>query len=367
MNLFTLPFSACWSSGLLSPCTQNKDEFVDVGRPLAALSTYLPESQVTYSEQPHHALVVLALSEVSVNSGMSTSQLYRKPSSSCSTSRFFTATQSPQPSTKEKLPEARHDLFQPPNMRTSLLTPFLTLLAAATAAATAAGPTTTTTVTLFVPPSQALPNPRALPPSTHATLTSRGAAAAAYLTPSNTFLFRNVSEGSYLLDVHCGTHAFAPLRVDVLPLVAGDTNNDNNGEETAPASLTVKAWETYRGNDWDNKGEALGGGVKFEVRVLGAKAFFAERSSCECLGEENPGWCEEMLTEWPVNILSILKNPMILLGMVSMAIFVGMPYLVDNSKHHFMGPAWRHITDALWKQWIPRCARSGKKARRVTQ
>lgn len=33
-----------------------------------------------------------------------------------------------------------------------------------------------------------------------------------------------------------------------------------------------------------------------------------------------------------VNILNILKNPMILLGLVSMGIFVGMPYLVDNSK-----------------------------------
>lgn len=41
------------------------------------------------------------------------------------------------------------------------------------------------------------------------------------------------------------------------------------------------------------------------------------------------------LTKGPprlVNILNILKNPMILLGLVSMGIFVGMPYLVDNSK-----------------------------------
>lgn len=231
-------------------------------------------------------------------------------------------------------------------MRTSLLTPFLTLLAAATGAA--AGPTTT--VTLHVPASHALPNPRALPPSTHATLTSRGGAAAAYLTPSNTFLFRNVSEGSYLLDVHCGTHAFAPLRVDVLPLVAGDTNDDNNkkGEEPAPASLRVKAWETYRGNDWDNKGEAVGVGGKLEVRALGAKAFFMERSSCEiCLfiylfifWRDGSGVMGENANAKPVNVLSILKNPMILLGLVSMAIFVGMPYLVDNSKHHSLRSSW---------------------------
>lgn len=33
-----------------------------------------------------------------------------------------------------------------------------------------------------------------------------------------------------------------------------------------------------------------------------------------------------------VNVLSILKSPMILLGLVSMGIFIGMPYLMDNSK-----------------------------------
>lgn len=29
-----------------------------------------------------------------------------------------------------------------------------------------------------------------------------------------------------------------------------------------------------------------------------------------------------------------MKNPMILLGLVSMVIFLGMPYLVDNSTFH---------------------------------
>lgn len=167
-------------------------------------------------------------------------------------------------------------------MRSSLFTTLFSLLSVA-----AASPTTT--VTLHVPPSHLLPNPRALPPSTHATLTSLGANAAAYLTPSNAFLFRNVSEGSYLLDVHCSTHAFAPLRVDVLPLVAGDTGD-------AAAGLRVKAWETYRGNDWDNKGEAVGADGRMEVRVLGAKAFFMERSSCESF-QKRLDLTERTLTE----------------------------------------------------------------------
>ncbi len=34
-----------------------------------------------------------------------------------------------------------------------------------------------------------------------------------------------------------------------------------------------------------------------------------------------------------VSVFSILRNPMILLGLVSMGIFFGMPYLVDNSEY----------------------------------
>ncbi|KAF3765828.1 hypothetical protein M406DRAFT_351175 [Cryphonectria parasitica EP155] len=186
-------------------------------------------------------------------------------------------------------------------MRTSLFSSLLfPLLVAAT--------TTTTSITLHIPPSNVLPNPRTLPPSTHATLTSLGVDASAYLTPSNTFVFHNVSQGSYLLDVHCPSHGFAPLRVDVLPVVSGEGQTQ---KEERVAGLKVSAWETYRGNDWDNKGEAvvvMGGSLG--VRVMGQKAFYMERST--------------------FNILSILKNPMILLGLVSMAIFIGMPKLVDN-------------------------------------
>lgn len=61
--------------------------------------------------------------------------------------------------------------------------------------------------------------------------------------------------------------------------------------------------------------------------------------------------------EATVNILSILKSPMILLGLVSMAIFVGMPYLVDNSKYSLWclpsGRDVRRLTCCIL-QWIPR-------------
>lgn len=155
-------------------------------------------------------------------------------------------------------------------MLSSLVTPLLCLASLAAAA--------TTSIKLHIPPTHALPNPRALPPSTHATLTTLGVGTSAYLTPANTFVFHNVSEGSYLVDVHCPSHAFAPLRLDVLPVVSGAAGA---GDEKV-AALKVSAWETYRGNDWDNKGEAVvvtAGSLG--VRVLGQKAFYMERSSCE--------------------------------------------------------------------------------------
>lgn len=69
-----------------------------------------------------------------------------------------------------------------------------------------------------------------------------------------------------------------PLRVDVSAAA----------EDAAAAGKTeaVRAWETYRGNDWNNKGEALAvrdgadGSVGFEVRALGGKTYFMERPKC---------------------------------------------------------------------------------------
>ena len=156
-------------------------------------------------------------------------------------------------------------------------------------------PSLAATATFVIPASPQLPNPNGLPPTTHATLAAKGASQSAPLSTANVFTFHNVTAGSYLVDVHCATQAFAPVRLDV----------DGDGE--------LRAWETYRGNDWDNTGEALPrGGAGFELRLLGYKSYYAERSS--------------------FSVLSVLKSPMILLGLVSMGIFIGMPYLVDNSE-----------------------------------
>ncbi|KAG0647865.1 ER membrane complex subunit 7, partial [Hyphodiscus hymeniophilus] len=125
----------------------------------------------------------------------------------------------------------------------------------------------------------------------------------------NTFDFRNVSTGSYLLDIHCATHEFAPLRVDVHD---GIKLQDGAVENVA----TVEVWGTFRGNEWGNKGEAVpvvmheGGVWVFEGNAAGVKEYFMER------GGFSP--------------LSLLKNPMILIAGVSMILVFGMPYLMDN-------------------------------------
>lgn len=143
----------------------------------------------------------------------------------------------------------------------TLLTLFCAVLSASASAAQIS-------LTVSLP---AKPNPFLLPPSTHATLSSLHKRLDAPLTTVNTFNFHNVSADSYLLDVHCATDTFQPLRVDV-------------GEDGA-----VKAWETFRGNEWGNKGEEVP--VKsegesrrgFTVKALGGKIFFLERPACELL------------------------------------------------------------------------------------
>ncbi|KAM5342930.1 hypothetical protein ACJ41O_013896 [Fusarium nematophilum] len=155
-------------------------------------------------------------------------------------------------------------------------------------------------LTLYLP---AKPNPFSLPPSTHATLSSRGVHLSAPLSSSNTFVFRNVTPGSYLADVHCQTDAFHPLRIDVVEAV------------DAAEQEVVRAWETFRGNDWGNKGEVVpvregSKGRGFEVRALGGKNYFMERPT--------------------FSVFSILKNPMILMALVSLVMLVGMPKLMEN-------------------------------------
>lgn len=62
---------------------------------------------------------------------------------------------------------------------------------------------------------------------------------------------------------------FAPLRIDVA----------DDGK--------VMAWDTFRGNEWSNKGEQRsvsegnGGAKILEVKVQGGKKYYAPRGGCK--------------------------------------------------------------------------------------
>ena len=172
----------------------------------------------------------------------------------------------------------------PPSLQRLLAAAAATLLWSSPAAAAASSAAkASTSVTLLVPPTAALPNPFSLAPGTHATLSSLGARYAAPLSAANAFVFRNVTPGSYLVDVHCATHFFAPLRLDVIVPVPADAGEAKAG---SGGRLALRAWETYRGNEWENRGEAVplteyDGFEAFAVPALGAKNYFVERSKCE--------------------------------------------------------------------------------------
>jgi ER membrane protein complex subunit 7 len=127
-------------------------------------------------------------------------------------------------------------------------------------------------LTITIPATNALPNPAILPSSTHAVLSLHGEPLRAPLTRANTFRFASVPPGSHLLTIHSHEVFFENLRVDIAANETGEW---------------VTAWTTWRGNEWDNKGELRGEGDgrdgRLEVRTLGGKAYYQERTTCEFL------------------------------------------------------------------------------------
>jgi hypothetical protein len=179
-----------------------------------------------------------------------------------------------------------------------LLPSILSLLSAAVL-------TTAARLTINIPPnSPALPNPATLPASTHATLIGApGIKFSAPLRRDNTFVFDSLPESSYLLAIHSRDHFFQPYRVDV---------GHSEGSDTAQEIVHV--WQTFRGNEWGNKGPYLGsaqGQLRVDIRPAAQKDFYQSRGG--------------------FSVMSIFKNPMILMGLVSVAMIFGMPKLMENS------------------------------------
>ncbi|KAK1057235.1 hypothetical protein LTR33_013692 [Friedmanniomyces endolithicus] len=103
-------------------------------------------------------------------------------------------------------------------------------------------------LTVSIPSSPPLlPNPSSLAPSTHAVLIGPpGVQYEAPIRRDNTFTFPDLAEASYLLTVHGRDYFFPPLRVDVTKAADGTQQE------------TVQAWQTFRGNEWSNKGPFYG-------------------------------------------------------------------------------------------------------------
>lgn len=160
-------------------------------------------------------------------------------------------------------------------------------------------------LTISIPSSQILENPSALPPSTHATLLGPdGQLRRALLTRSNTLSFPSLPIGAHLLNIHSRDYIFAPLRVDVSPSTTAEGIEE-----------IIEVHQTFRGNEWSNKGQKYGSAKSqliLAIPPIGKREFYQKRGGFD--------------------IASLFKNPMILIGIASLGLVFGMPYLMDNSE-----------------------------------
>lgn len=162
-------------------------------------------------------------------------------------------------------------------------------------------------IRINIPPSTLLPNPNALPASTHATLTSSsGSDLKASIRKGNYIEFPSIpTVGTHLLNIYTRDYALAPYRIDVALSPTDPSVTEITG-----------AFETYRGTQWSDHGVALTSGGKstqslvINAKVLARKNFYETRQG--------------------FSVLSLLKNPMILMGIVALAFTFGMPKLMEG-------------------------------------
>ena len=182
-----------------------------------------------------------------------------------------------------------------------------------------------TSLHLSISPSSSLLDLSELPSSTHATLFGpSGKRATAPLRVDNSFVFNNLEEGEWLLDIHSRDHVFPSLRVDVVdPVSILPIKQEGDGEAApvAPTPETVTVYLTHPSNKWSHLGAKIAAStaplsstdqVKLSISALGKRVFYEQRQGFD--------------------LLSFFKNPMILMGVVSMGFVFGMPYLMENSK-----------------------------------
>lgn len=181
-------------------------------------------------------------------------------------------------------------------------------------------------LTLKIQPSQVLANPNALPPSTHATITSPdGSISRSSLRKDNTIVFDSIPGiGSHLLSIHTRDYVFASYRIDTTLKVAG---TETDREDDSNSIMINFAAQIFPGTQWSDTGHNLipsqpdasspsgqaprpQASLILVPRVLALKQFYEARPA--------------------FSPLTLLKNPMVLLGGVALAFTFGIPKLLEN-------------------------------------
>jgi len=192
-------------------------------------------------------------------------------------------------------------------------------------------------LTISIPSSHILENPSALPPSTHATLLGPdGQLRRALLTRSNTLSFPSLPIGAHLLNIHSRDYIFAPLRVDVSPSTTAEGTEE-----------IIEVHQTFRGNEWSNKGQKYGSAKEKLVIAIpptGKRDFYMARGGFD--------------------LTSFFKNPMILIGLASMGLIFGMPYLMENSMCHSEVGVQIRLEKLTTLQWTKRPRPSSRRCQR---
>ncbi|KAF3927265.1 hypothetical protein ABW20_dc0109128 [Dactylellina cionopaga] len=148
------------------------------------------------------------------------------------------------------------------------------------------------TVAGSIKPNSVLPSLSLLPPSTIVTLSADllQDSRTSHIFANGAFKFQDVKPGSYLMEINCRTHIFPALRVDV----------STDG--------LVEIYQTFRGNEWDNKGERKPHPIDFYPAK--ASEFYVAREG--------------------FNPMKLLSNPMILIAIVAIGGMTLMPKMVEN-------------------------------------
>lgn len=180
-------------------------------------------------------------------------------------------------------------------------------------------------ITLQIQPSNILPNPNSLPASTHATLTSpNGVVLRSPIRKDNSIIFEDIyTVGSHLLSVYTRDYVFASYRIDTTP----ELTSTGTGIEGESKVLINFAAQLYLGTQWSDTGANLipsqpdasspsGQSVRPQRTITIAPRVLLQKQFYETRVGFSP--------------LSLLKNPMILLGIVALGFTFGMPKLMEN-------------------------------------